>query len=62
MILSDVLEHIKQPSELLCEISRIMKDDGRLVLNSPFMYWTHGSPYDYFRYTSSDLFTVGFLS
>jgi len=51
IILSDVLEHIRNPEQLLSEISRILKKEGVLLLNVPFFYWLHEKPYDFFRYT-----------
>jgi SAM-dependent methyltransferase len=50
-ILSDVLEHIYKPEQLLAEINRILRVNGTLLLNVPFMYWLHEKPYDYFRYS-----------
>ncbi|OQY29621.1 MAG: hypothetical protein B6244_03255 [Candidatus Cloacimonetes bacterium 4572_55] len=51
IILSDVLEHIPQPSNLCEEISRILSVDGKLIMNVPFYYWLHEQPHDYYRYT-----------
>jgi SAM-dependent methyltransferase len=51
VILSDVLEHIREPAALMTEISRVLKPGGRLLLNVPFAYWIHDAPYDYYRYT-----------
>lgn len=51
VILSDVLEHIRKPEELIAEIHRIMKPNGKFILNIPFFYWLHEQPFDYFRYT-----------
>ena len=51
VILSDVLEHIRKPEELIAEIHRIMKPNGKFILNVPFFYWLHEQPFDYFRYT-----------
>jgi SAM-dependent methyltransferase len=51
VILSDVLEHIREPELLMAEISRILKPGGYLLLNVPFIYWIHEAPYDYYRYT-----------
>lgn len=51
VILSDVLEHIREPALLMAEISRILKPGGYLLLNVPFAYWIHEAPYDYYRYT-----------
>lgn len=51
IILSDVLEHIREPELLFGEMSRILKKDGKLILNVPFYYWIHEHPHDYYRYT-----------
>lgn len=51
VLLSDVLEHIAEPGPLICEIQRILRPGGRLVLNVPFIYWIHEAPYDFYRYT-----------
>ena len=51
VILSDVLEHIRYPEQLLAEICRVMKTEGTLLMNVPFYYWLHEEPHDYFRYT-----------
>lgn len=55
IICSDVLEHIRDPNLLWKEMSRIIKDEGVLLLNVPFFYWLHEEPFDYFRYTSHAL-------
>ena len=55
VILSDVLEHIVNPSNLLMEINRILVSDGVLLMNVPFFYWLHEMPHDYYRFTISAL-------
>jgi len=55
IILSDVLEHIPEPQNLWNEISRILKPNGKIILNVPFYYWLHENPYDYYRYTEHAL-------
>lgn len=55
VILSDVLEHIRRPEELLAEVSRILAPGGKLLLNVPFFYWLHEQPHDYFRYSEHAL-------
>lgn len=52
IILSDVLEHIRQPTALMDEISRVLRPGGRLIMNVPFLYWIHEAPHDYYRYTN----------
>lgn len=51
VILSDVLEHIAEPQQLMSEIQRVLKVGGTLIMNVPFYYFLHERPYDYFRYT-----------
>lgn len=51
ILLADVLEHIYEPKQLLSELSRILKPNGRLMVFVPFYYWVHSEPYDYQRYT-----------
>jgi SAM-dependent methyltransferase len=51
IILSDVLEHIPVPEHLWAEMSRILSENGKIVLNVPFCYWVHEEPHDFYRYT-----------
>lgn len=51
IILSDVLEHIPEPGRLWSEMYRILAPGGVALINTPFMYWIHEAPHDYFRYT-----------
>lgn len=55
VILSDVLEHISEPENLLIEIHRLLRQDGHLILNVPFLYWIHEAPCDFYRYTEFGL-------
>ena len=50
-----VLEHTPNPSRLMCEISRVLRDDGLLILVAPFQFRLHEQPHDYFRYSSHGL-------
>ncbi len=51
VILSDVLEHIPVPQQLLAEIGRVLVPGGKLLLNVPFYYQIHEAPHDYYRFT-----------
>jgi SAM-dependent methyltransferase len=51
VLLTDVLEHIPVPMNLMCEITRILRPGGKLILGVPFLYWLHEVPHDYYRYT-----------
>lgn len=46
-----VLEHTKQPWLVLPELRRILRPGGHIILSVPFMYYLHGWPHDYFRFT-----------
>ena len=51
LLLSDVLEHVMHPWELMEEVTRILRPGGVLLLNVPFYYPLHSIPYDYHRFT-----------
>jgi SAM-dependent methyltransferase len=51
ILLSDVLEHIPEPAGLWREMARVLRKDGCLIMNVPFLYWLHEQPHDYYRYT-----------
>ena len=55
VMLSAVLEHIKEPKTLLQEIGRTLKDKGKLFGIVTFVCEEHQQPYDYFRYTAYGL-------
>ncbi len=48
---SDVLEHLFDPDLSLREIARVLKEGGRLILNTPFIWVEHEAPTDASRYT-----------
>jgi len=50
-----VLEHISDPRKAIHEIYRCLKPSGRVLLVVPFMYYQHGLPNDFYRFSSSAL-------
>jgi len=50
-----VLEHTPHPARLVAEMSRVLKDDGLLILIAPFSFRLHEEPHDYFRYSPHGL-------
>lgn len=50
-----VLEHTPEPAELVKEMARVLKADGRLILSAPFQFRLHEEPHDYFRYSPHGL-------
>jgi SAM-dependent methyltransferase len=54
-ILIEVLEHVPEPQEVLDEISRVLKEGGKLLITVPFLWNLHDTPNDEFRYTPFSL-------
>jgi len=50
-IATEVLEHCPDPSKTLSEIYRILKPNSPFILTVPFIWPTHETPYDFYRYT-----------
>jgi ubiquinone/menaquinone biosynthesis C-methylase UbiE len=51
VIMAETLEHIHSPHLALENVHRILKEGGRLILTTPFIFPIHDRPYDYYRYT-----------
>lgn len=54
-LLTEVLEHVPNPTEVLTEIFRVLKPNGLLFLTVPFLWPLHEVPYDNYRYTPFSL-------
>jgi SAM-dependent methyltransferase len=46
-----VLEHLHCPQNALEEACRILRPGGHLLVQTPWQWWIHEQPHDYFRYT-----------
>ena len=55
LLLRCVLEHVADPISILEEATRVLKLNGKLVLEVPFINPVHAAPNDYFRYTPDGL-------
>lgn len=55
LLCSQVLEHVFNPDVFLCELNRVLRPGGRLLLTVPFVWDEHEQPYDYARYSSFGL-------
>jgi SAM-dependent methyltransferase len=53
IIIQAVLEHVIDPKTVLDECFRILKIDGLIYAETPFMQQVHEGPYDFTRYTDS---------
>lgn len=51
IVLSNVLEHLSYPREMLIDLSRVLKPGGRLYMAVPFLIKLHQIPVDCGRYT-----------
>jgi SAM-dependent methyltransferase len=48
-----VLEHVLDPWKVVTEITRVLKDDGLVYAETPFLQQVHEGPYDFTRFTES---------
>ena len=51
LIVQAVLEHVVDPYKVTEEIHRVLKDDGLVYAETPFMQQVHMAPYDFTRFT-----------
>jgi SAM-dependent methyltransferase len=47
----EVLEHLSEPTMMLAEAHRVLRTGGEITLSTPFQWWVHEAPWDYYRYT-----------
>lgn len=51
----DVLEHLPCPDRAIKEVNRVLRPEGRVIIQVPFLYPLHDSPYDFQRWTVNGL-------
>lgn len=51
VIVQAVLEHVVDPTRCVDEIHRVLKDDGVVYADTPFIQQVHGRQYDFTRFT-----------
>lgn len=51
VVCTQVLEHVAEPGAALAEFRRVLRPDGWLFLTTPFVWYLHELPHDYYRYT-----------
>ena len=47
----EVIEHVMDISNILKESHRVLRNNGTIIITSPFVWPLHDEPNDYFRYT-----------
>ena len=55
ILCTEVLEHTRQPFQVMQEFARLLHPGGYLLLSVPFIYPVHESPHDYWRFTAHGL-------
>ena len=53
VIIQAVLEHVLEPNKVVSEIYRVLKEEGFIYSETPFLQHVHEGPYDFTRYTES---------
>jgi SAM-dependent methyltransferase len=53
VVIQAVLEHVLDPVRVVSEIHRVLKPDGVVFAQSPFMVPVHEGPYDFTRWTET---------
>jgi SAM-dependent methyltransferase len=53
VIVQAVLEHVVDPEQVVSEIHRVLRPDGLVYAETPFMQQVHAGAYDFVRFTSS---------
>lgn len=46
-----VLEHVQQPWNAFSEMWRVLAPGGTAIVSVPFIFYLHGQPHDYYRFT-----------
>ena len=47
----ETLEHLRNPSGAIAEMTRVLRPGGRVLVTTRFCYPIHDPPHDYFRFT-----------
>jgi SAM-dependent methyltransferase len=53
VLIQAVLEHVVDPARVVAEIHRVLKDDGLVYAETPFLQQVHAGAHDFTRFTAS---------
>lgn len=56
---TDVVEHLWNPIGVMRDLARLTRPGGHVILGTPFNYWVHEAPHDYFRWSIYALRKLG---
>lgn len=57
-ILESILEHTADPVLVVKEASRVLKKEGIIFVEAPFLYEFHSAPFDYYRFSLPGIETL----
>jgi ubiquinone/menaquinone biosynthesis C-methylase UbiE len=55
ILATEVIEHVFNIDEVLLELNRVLKPNGKILVTCPFIWEEHEIPFDYARYTHFSL-------
>lgn len=55
VLCTEVLEHVPDPPNAVCELKRILRTGGSAIVTTPFLYPLHEEPRDFQRLTTHQL-------
>ncbi len=55
VLCTEVLEHVKDPIQVISELRRVLKIGGKVILTTRFVYPLHDTPNDFWRFTEYGL-------
>lgn len=55
ILCTEVLEHLKEPHKAKNEMNRVLRDGGKLILTTRFIFPLHDTPDDFYRFTKYGL-------
>ncbi|MEK7639428.1 MAG: class I SAM-dependent methyltransferase [Patescibacteria group bacterium] len=55
ILCTEVLEHLHTPQRAIDEMHRVLRENGRLILTTRFVFPIHDAPNDFYRYTKYGL-------